>query len=164
MRISFKQIEEAAISRQRDTIDGNKRNSRYILVLWLFYVGGSIFLVGYLGMTPIVLVTLFIALLLTVISSLLLTISTNLITSMRQNDDQRLLLLAALPDEIPEQQSMQVMTEKRTVNSVAKQVTQETAYDYATRARKKFEKELVTVFLVAATFCLLAVLVKVIKT
>jgi hypothetical protein len=148
MKISLKQIDMASTVRQQETIADNRKNSFYIFFLLCLVVLGSLLLIGYFGATPVVLTTVFIAVLLSVITSLLLTISTNLITLMRQNDDQRLLLLASLPTEILEEHKNDSPEAYPFERHVQPQIKAKTWQDHLTAEGKKTERQLAAVLFV----------------
>ena len=161
MKISLKHIDMAATVRQQETIADNRKNSFYIFFLLCFVVLGSLLLIGYFGATPVVLTAVFIAVLLSIITSLLLTISTNLLTVMRQNDDQRLLLLASLPTEILEEHKNDSTEANSFERHVQPQIKAETWEDHLTAEGKKTERQLgVVLFGIVLIIVLLGLLEK----
>jgi len=94
MKITYKQINDAAVVRQNDTKQENKDLLKWDLIWWFICIVVSILAIFTNGIHFLTFSLIALSIFLVRIGNLLSEISVNIRTTMKQNDDIRLLILA----------------------------------------------------------------------
>lgn len=94
MKITYKQINDAAVVRQNDTKQENKEALKWDLIWWFVCIVVSILAIFTNGIHFLTFSLIALSIFLVRIGNLLCEISVNIRTTMKQNDDIRLLILA----------------------------------------------------------------------
>ena len=94
MKITYKQINDAAVVRQNDTKQENKDLLKWDLIWWFICIVVSILAIFTNGIHFLTFSLIALSIFLVRIGNLLCEISVNIRTTMKQNDDIRLLILA----------------------------------------------------------------------
>jgi hypothetical protein len=94
MKITYKQINDAAVVRQNDTKQDNKDLMKWGLIWWFVCIVVSILAIFTNGIHFLTFSLIALSIFLVRIGNLLCEISVNIRTTMKQNDDIRLLILA----------------------------------------------------------------------
>ena len=94
MKITYKQINDAAVLRQNDTKQENKDLLKWDLIWWFVCIVVSILAIFTNGIHFLTFSLIALSIFLVRIGNLLCEISVNIRTTMKQNDDIRLLILA----------------------------------------------------------------------
>ena len=94
MKITYKQINDAAVVRQNDTKQDNKDLMKWGLIWWFVCIVVSILAIFTNGIHFLTISLIALSIFLVRIGNLLCEISVNIRTTLKQNDDIRLLILA----------------------------------------------------------------------